>query len=58
MNGLGNGNDESLSGELILFNPSSTTYVKHFIANVNSYEASNRSDNSRTAGYGNTTFSS
>ena len=29
---LGNGNDESLSGELHLFNPSSTTFVKHFIA--------------------------
>jgi multidrug efflux pump subunit AcrB len=55
MNGLGNGNDESLSGELILFNPSSTTYVKHFISNVNSYEAGNRSDNGFVAGYFNTT---
>ena len=26
---VGNGNDESLSGEFYLFNPSSTTFVKH-----------------------------
>jgi hypothetical protein len=32
---IGNDNDESLSGELYLFNPSSTTFVKHFISNVN-----------------------
>ena len=30
--GVGNGNDESCSGKLWLFNPSSTTYVKHFIS--------------------------
>ena len=29
--GLGNGNDESVSGMLHLFNPSSTTFVKHFL---------------------------
>ena len=29
---LGNGDDESCSGHLHLFNPSSTTFVKHFIA--------------------------
>jgi hypothetical protein len=28
-------NDASASGELILFNPSSTTFVKHFIINAN-----------------------
>jgi hypothetical protein len=54
-NGLGNGNDESLSGELTLFNPSSTTYVKHFIAKTNQYESNNMSDNSFIAGYCNTT---
>jgi hypothetical protein len=27
----GNDNDQALSGYLQLFNPSSTTYVKHFI---------------------------
>jgi hypothetical protein len=55
VNGLGNGNDESLSGEMILFNPSSTTYVKHFIARIHQYEAGNQSDDNFTAGYFNTT---
>ena len=30
--GCGNENDESLVGELYIFNPSSTTFVKHFIS--------------------------
>ena len=30
----GNGADESCSGTLTIFNPASTTYVKHFISNV------------------------
>ena len=51
----GNGADESLSGSLTLFNPSSTTYVKHFISNQNGYEATNYTLNSFVAGYGNTT---
>ena len=29
--GMGNENDESLSGELIIYSPSSTTFVKHFM---------------------------
>ena len=33
----GNGGDESAAGELHLFNPSSTTYVKHFYTRVNAY---------------------
>ena len=32
---IGTDNDESGSGEMFLFNPSSTTFVKHFISNVN-----------------------
>jgi hypothetical protein len=32
---IGTDNDESASGEMYLFNPSSTTFVKHFISNVN-----------------------
>jgi hypothetical protein len=52
---VGNGADESLSGSLTLFNPSSTTYVKHFLANVNYYENRNASYNIFVAGYGNTT---
>ena len=47
--------DESLSGYLHLFNPSSTTFVKHFIA-VTQYSGwESRSVNSYTAGYFNTT---
>jgi len=52
---LGNGNDESLSGELTIYNPSSTTFVKHFIANNNVYHKSNFSQERFVAGYGNTT---
>jgi len=51
----GNASDESLSGSMILFNPSSTTYVKHFIGNTNNYNEGNYSTNMYTAGYGNTT---
>ena len=53
--GIGNGADESVSGTLTLFNPSSTTFVKHFIATTNSYGNANVSVNSYVAGYGNTT---
>jgi hypothetical protein len=31
----GNDNDQSNAGTLTLFNPSNTTYVKHFISNLN-----------------------
>ena len=34
----GNGNDESCSGTLHLFDPSSTTFVKHFMARVQNYQ--------------------
>ena len=54
-NGIGNGNDESASGEMYLFSPSSDTFVKHFIVRTNTYYASNWSIESFTAGYGNTT---
>lgn len=52
---IGSGADESLSGSMTLFNPSSTVYVKHFIASTNTYEAGNYSSNYYYAGYGNTT---
>jgi len=38
-NGVGNGSDESLCGELFLFNPSSTNRQKNFIARFVYYEA-------------------
>jgi len=54
-NEVGNGNDESLSGEMFLFNPSSTTFVKHFISKAQFYHGADLSIISFLAGYGNTT---
>ena len=53
--GIGNGGDESLSGELMLFNPSSTTFVKHFIAKTQYYGHDDQSSNDFIAGYCNVT---
>ena len=50
----GSGNDEAASGFVRIFNPSSTTFVKHFIADANSYLLSG-SIRTFTAGYFNTT---
>ena len=52
---IGNENDECGSGYLHLFNPSSTTFVKHFIATGNTYYDGSHTMNDLTAGYGNTT---
>jgi len=52
--GITTGNDESLSGELTLYNPSSTTFVKHFIARTQ-YTDGDFSQNGHIAGYFNTT---
>ena len=54
---LGEDNDASSSGELLLFNPSSTTFVKHFMwtSNHMSYYSTPWSINSFIAGYANTT---
>jgi hypothetical protein len=54
-NDLGNDNDQALSGTLHIFNPASTTFVKHFIATTNQAGFENRSVNSFIAGYFNTT---
>jgi hypothetical protein len=54
-NFMGNDNDQSCSGHLTLFNPSSTTFVKQWIANTNNYTGSNFSVNFNYAGYFNTT---
>ena len=51
----GNGNDESISGEIFLFSPSNTTFVKHFICTNNGYYEGDRTFNNFIAGYGNTT---
>jgi len=51
----GNGADECCVGSMSLFNPSSTTYVKHYIANCNRYYNGDASVNHYTGGYANTT---
>ena len=52
---LGNDNDQACSGELFLFDPSSTTFVKHFMYVGNASKANNQSINFYIGGYGNTT---
>jgi hypothetical protein len=52
---IGNGDDESLSGTLQLFDPSSTTFVKHYISNIHFYNKDNYATNSFIAGYCNVT---
>ena len=52
---FGNDADQSLGGSFMLFNPASTTYVKHFITIINYAHASNITSNNFVAGYGNTT---
>jgi hypothetical protein len=53
--GTGNDNDQSNSGELTLFNPSSTTFVKHYLATSNANEDGDASKQYLCAGYFNTT---
>ena len=52
---VGNEADECCSGTLHLFNPSSTTFVKHFISNFNVIIANEQTGNFYTSGYANTT---
>ena len=52
---VGNNSDQSASGELFIFNPSSTTFVKHFISVFETAQAQNYAMNPRVGGYGNTT---
>jgi hypothetical protein len=51
----GNGAIANAGGTLTLFNPSSTTYVKHFISDINFYYYQDFTIRSLMAGYGNTT---
>ena len=53
--GTNTNNDDNTCGVLTLFNPSSTTYVKHFIATTNSASSNPFSYNAYVAGYFNTT---
>ena len=52
---VGNDNDQCLSGYLHLFDPSNTTFVKHFITRTHTTESSDIAWSGFTAGYGNTT---
>jgi len=52
---VGNGNDENCSGELHLFQPSSATFVKHFISRASNYGQANEAADCFAAGYFNTT---
>jgi len=51
----GNGNDECISGELWLYGISSTTFVKHYMSNIQGYHNANSSFQYLSAGYFNTT---
>ena len=52
---IGSGADESYAGTLHLFNPSSTTYVKHFYSRGQTYDGGNFAIDDFSAGYINTT---
>ena len=52
---INTGNDESACSTIVLYNPSSTTFVKHFIARTTGYGQSAYNMQYFTAGYFNTT---
>ena len=52
---IGSGSDENASGTLSLFNPSSTTFVKHWICRSSPYDLNNYAVDANFAGYFNTT---
>ena len=54
---VGNDNDQTGSGYLQLFNPSSDTFVKHWVSSNNIANKNDYSMNSYSAGYFNTTSS-
>ena len=52
---MGADNDQCVAGYLHLFDPSSTTFVKHFMANTIEVSANDRCREAFVSGYGNTT---
>jgi hypothetical protein len=52
---VGSDNDQSISGVLRLFNPSSSVFVKHFMSTINCSSQNDNSQNDFKAGYFNTT---
>jgi len=55
MTDVGSDNDQCVSGELLLFNPSSTTFVKHFISKNTCSIQNDYILSTHVAGYNNTT---
>jgi len=53
----GSDNDQSLSGEMFLYNPSSTTFVKHHMSRINTAGNAEQSNDVFVSGYFNTTSS-
>ena len=52
---MGTGNDECMSGYMYLYNPSSTTFVKHFLAATNTLTEADYTVNEFIGGYVNVT---
>jgi len=52
---IGNDNNQTLSGYLRLFNPSSTVFVKHFMGRVNTEADNDNTSDNFIAGHANTT---
>ena len=52
---IGNDNDQCCVGILHLYDPSSSTFIKHFLSNVQNYHNENYSTQELVAGYFNTT---
>ena len=52
---VGNGNDESCSGELYLFDPSDTTFIKNFMGRTAALQGDDEAQDNYYAGYFNTT---
>jgi len=55
LSNIGNLDNESASGEMFLYSPSSTTFAKHFTSRVNHHHSEDISVDCYIAGYGNTT---
>jgi len=47
----GNDADQSCAGELVLYNPASQTYVKHFTSRISNYSRDDKAYDHYTAGY-------
>ena len=54
-NPVGNANDECISGEMFLFSPSSTTFVKHFLSRCNLDTGGAETESDFVGGYCNVT---